>query len=227
MLKLSENPPVLYPENTKFEEIAGPWWVGHTKASLRKGVRLGSACEGNRLFLADAGTGDFFRRAQAAGDEPHVSVVCFLSWIGRGAASGAGNGQALSGDSGSPINGRFLGELANIEQAIRRKSPRWTRIRLAIVGKRCHGVKSGPFLGVEGRVIERESVTSLVLEVSMLGQGVSLQIDTDVLEADWKFEIFVIYPKFGAWRKLADNGLDAVSFQAKGPERQWNSRHEE
>jgi hypothetical protein len=36
--------------------------------------------------------------------------------------------------------------------------------------------------GIVGTVVRRDNETRLVLQVSMLGQGASLEIDTDLLE---------------------------------------------
>ncbi len=51
----------------------------------------------------------------------------------------------------------------------------------AATGRQCR-VKSGPFEGLEGVVLYRNDVTRLVLQVSFLGQGASIEIDTDLLE---------------------------------------------
>lgn len=51
----------------------------------------------------------------------------------------------------------------------------------AVVGSWCR-VTKGPFLGVEGRIIKRQSMTRLVLNVDILGQGAALEIDADFLE---------------------------------------------
>jgi len=50
------------------------------------------------------------------------------------------------------------------------------------VGQRCR-VARGSMRGVEGLVIAKDDVTRIVLQVSMLGQGVSLEISADVLES--------------------------------------------
>lgn len=51
----------------------------------------------------------------------------------------------------------------------------------AAVGSWCR-VTKGPFMGVEGRIIERQSMTRLVMHVDILGQGAALEIDADFLE---------------------------------------------
>jgi hypothetical protein len=51
----------------------------------------------------------------------------------------------------------------------------------AAVGKRCR-VKCGPLEGIEGIVIRNQDSTQIVLQVSMLGQGASLEIEPELLE---------------------------------------------
>ena len=38
MLKLSDNPPILYPEYETIEEIEGQWWVAKTKSRNEKAL---------------------------------------------------------------------------------------------------------------------------------------------------------------------------------------------
>jgi transcription antitermination factor NusG len=52
----------------------------------------------------------------------------------------------------------------------------------AAVGRRCR-VTAGPLEGMEGIVVRRDKLARLVLEVSILGQGASVEIDADLLEA--------------------------------------------
>jgi len=45
-------------------------------------------------------------------------------------------------------------------------------------------VRTGPLQGITGIVVEHKTPARLVLKVSMLGQGTSLDIDADLLEQD-------------------------------------------
>ena len=51
----------------------------------------------------------------------------------------------------------------------------------AAAGRRCR-ITSGPFQGIAGVVIHRGKAARIVLEVSILGQGASMDIDADLLE---------------------------------------------
>ena len=51
----------------------------------------------------------------------------------------------------------------------------------AVAGQRCR-VIAGPMVGLVGTVVRRDKLARLVLEISMLGQGASLEIECDLLE---------------------------------------------
>ena len=51
----------------------------------------------------------------------------------------------------------------------------------AVVGTRCR-VSAGPFQGLEGVVVRVDDTTRLVLQVGILGQGASMEIDADLVE---------------------------------------------
>lgn len=75
---------------------------------------------------------------------------------------------------------KFVTELVAIERALT-AGIEMDLYSFADVGKRCR-VKAGPLQGTEGVVIQRDGTTRFVLQVSMLGQGASLQIEGDLLE---------------------------------------------
>ena len=51
----------------------------------------------------------------------------------------------------------------------------------AVKGRRCR-VTRGPLQGVEGTIIEADNIMRLVLSVSILGAGASLEIAAELLE---------------------------------------------
>ena len=74
----------------------------------------------------------------------------------------------------------LTGELAAIEKALAGKAE-LDPYPHAAVGRRCR-IRSGPFRGMEGVVIRREKLARVVLQVSVLGQGASMEIEADLLE---------------------------------------------
>jgi transcription antitermination factor NusG len=79
-----------------------------------------------------------------------------------------------------PDQGRLIRELLSIERALAGKVT-LDPYPFAAVGQRCR-IKAGPFEGTEGVVIQRDRLWRLVLQVSILGQGASMEVDADLLE---------------------------------------------
>jgi hypothetical protein len=70
--------------------------------------------------------------------------------------------------------------LSAVERALR-GSVRLDPYPHPVIGQRCR-VSSGPFEGIEGTVVSQSRLARLVLEVGILGQGASMEVDADLLE---------------------------------------------
>ena len=179
MLKLADNPPVTYPE-TLFESGAGRWWVGHTKARCEKAFAwdLHKLGVGYFLPLVD-------RISFSGGRKRHGMNALFPSYVFFRGGEDARYRALVTGRLCQvipvPDQGKLIEELQHIHVALRGEAV-LDPYPFAVVGQRCR-VKAGPFMGVEGTVVERQTVARIVLQVSLLGQAVALQIDTDLLEA--------------------------------------------
>jgi len=75
---------------------------------------------------------------------------------------------------------KLLKELLQIEQALRAGAPLVPHKYLK-TGQKCR-VIAGPLLGLQGIVVETRGATRLVLQVDMLGQAASVEIDVDMIE---------------------------------------------
>lgn len=75
---------------------------------------------------------------------------------------------------------KLLDELLQIEQALRAGAP-LTPYKYLKAGQRCR-VIAGPLLGLEGIVVKTPKATRLVLQVDMLGQAASVEVDIDMIE---------------------------------------------
>jgi hypothetical protein len=75
---------------------------------------------------------------------------------------------------------QFVSELEAIDIALN-SNMNLTLYPFAKLGQRCR-VRQGPLMGIEGTIIRNDDVTRLILQVSMLGQGVALEISPDLLE---------------------------------------------
>jgi transcription antitermination factor NusG len=75
---------------------------------------------------------------------------------------------------------KIVRELLQIEQALRAGAPLIPH-KYVKAGQKCR-VTAGPLLGLEGVVTRTRGAMRLVLQVDMLGQAASVEIDMDMIE---------------------------------------------
>jgi len=181
LLKLSDNPPLVFPETLFDEERTGQrWWVGHTKARCEKAFAWDLSTLGVGYFLPMVERVSF-----SGGRKRRGFSALFPSYVFFRGGEDARYRALVTGRLCQvipvPNQGKLVEELRQIHLALRGEAV-LDPYPFAVIGQRCR-VKAGPFTGVEGTVVERHTLARLVLEVSLLGQAVALQIDADVLEA--------------------------------------------
>jgi len=77
---------------------------------------------------------------------------------------------------------RLLEELSQIEQALQAGTPLAPH-KYIKAGQHCR-VIAGPLADLEGIVIRTQKAARLVLQIDMLGQAASLEVDLDMIEID-------------------------------------------
>jgi transcriptional antiterminator RfaH len=178
-LKVSENPPLIWPEVESIHDFTGQWWVVHTKSR-------------NEKALAH----DLIRRK--------ISYFLPMSWKVRRKSRRTirsllplfGGYLFFCGQENDRIEllrtdrvanlievkdqQRLVRELQQIEQALKAGVP-VTPHKYIREGQKCR-VVAGPLLGLEGVVATTRGATRLVLQVDMLGQAASVEIDVDMIE---------------------------------------------
>ena len=180
MLKVSENPPILPPSVSTLADLSGTWWVAHTKSRFEKSF----AWDMHRM-----GIGYFFplvERVTFSGDRKrHGMLPLFTGYVficgtvdDRLAAL---RSNRLCQAMDVPNQQQLINELLPIEQGLLTGAHLDPYPHTA-VGRRCR-VKSGPFLGTEGVVLNRRRIPRIILEISGLGVGAAMEIDADLLEA--------------------------------------------
>ncbi len=180
MLKLSDNPPPLSPGAATVTGLAGRWWIAHTKSRSEKAFAWD---------LVPAGVGYYLpmtrRTTVSGGRKRQVLKPLFPSYVfvcgdadARVKALSTGR---LCAVLAVPDQGRLASELATVERALA-GSPELDLYPFAAVGRRCR-VTAGPMMGLEGVVVQRTGRATLVLEVSILRQGASLEVDLGLVEA--------------------------------------------
>ncbi len=178
-MKVSENPPLIWPEVESIHDFTGQWWVVHTKSR-------------NEKALAH----DLIRRK--------ISYFLPMSWKVRRKSRRTirsllplfGGYLFFCGQENDRIEllrtdrvanlievkdqQRLVRELQQIEQALKAGVP-VTPHKYIREGQKCR-VVAGPLLGLEGVVATTRGATRLVLQVDMLGQAASVEIDVDMIE---------------------------------------------
>ena len=179
MLKPAENPPTLPPGVASIEGLRGRWWVAHTKARFEKAFAWDLLRRGIGYFLPMIErvriSGGRKRRAMAPLFPSYV-FVCGADDSRYEAMTTNRLCQTLDVHDQETL----VRELVAIERALAGKAE-LDPYPFAAVGRRCR-ITAGPFVGLEGVVVQRNCTARLVLEVGMLGQGAALEVDADLLE---------------------------------------------
>ena len=180
MLKLSENPPILPASAESVSSLPGEWWVAHTKARFEKALAWDLLHREIGYFLPMIEKTSLWGGRKRKILMPVFPSYVFFCGTSIERASVLSTGRVCQV---IPVRDRasFVGELTAVERALSARTP-LDFYPFAAVGRRCRVVR-GPLEGIEGTVERRDNVTRLVLSVSILGQGASLEIDADLLES--------------------------------------------
>ena len=179
VLKLSDNPLMLPESIESVSDLQGTWRVAHTKARFEKAFAHDMQRMGIGYYLP------MIERVRVSGGRKRrVMAPLFVSYVffcgsdeDRHAAMTTNRlCQAIE----VPDQNRLVKELCCFEQALSGQV-KLDPYPFAVVGHRCR-VIAGPMIGLVGTVVRRDKLARLVLEVSMLGQGASLEIECDLLE---------------------------------------------
>lgn len=179
MLRVEENPPVLSPDARSLRDLRGRWWVAHTKSRCEKAFAWDLIRHGIGYFLP------LYQAVRTSSGKKRRTVkplfpgYVFICGDGEDRHTAMTTGR-LCQTIKVPDQEVLINELAAIEKALGAKVS-LDPYPYAAVGQRCR-IKSGPFKGLEGIVIQRNCIARIVLEVSVLGQGAVLEVDTELLE---------------------------------------------
>ena len=179
MLKVSENPPIIWPEVESIREFAGPWWVAHTKSRNEKA--LAHDLIGKQISY-------FLPMSWKARRRKGRTIRSLLPLFGGYLFFCGQEAQRLETLRTNRVANvievkdqqQLLGELVQIEQALRAGAP-LAPYKYIRVGQRCK-VIAGPLADLQGVVVTTRNVTRLVLQIDMLGQAASVEIDAELIE---------------------------------------------
>jgi len=180
MLKLSDNPPALYPAVGSVRELTGQWWIVHTKSRNEKALAWELLNREIAYFLPLVRRTIFSGSRRRHGLTPLFPSYLFIS------GDALDHEAALRSERVSKViavndQRQLLDELSSLERVL--NCPvQLDLCPFAVVGRRVR-VSRGPFRGIVGRIVRRDTIARLVLEISILGRGAEMDIDADLLEA--------------------------------------------
>jgi transcription antitermination factor NusG len=179
LLKVSENPPIIWPDVKSIREFTGLWWVAHTRSRNEKALAHDLISKNINYFLPM--TWKVRRRTRRTIRSLLPLFTGYLFFCGE-------ENQRIdllrTNRVANLIEVRsqeqLIDELVQIEQALRVGAP-LTPYKYIKAGQRCR-VIAGPLMGLEGIVVKTKGSTRLVLQIDMLGQAASVEIDIDLIE---------------------------------------------
>jgi transcriptional antiterminator RfaH len=179
LLKIHENPPVLWPQVESIRDFQGQWWVAHTKSRNEKALAHDLVARNVSYFLPM--TLKVSRRSHRTLKSMLPLFTGYLFFCGHE------NDRIELLKTNRVANllevtdqRELLRDLLRVEQAVRAGVP-LTPHKYIKRGQWCR-VIAGPLLGVEGIVVDQKGNTWLVLQVDMLGQAASGEIDIEMIE---------------------------------------------
>lgn len=193
MLKESENPPIVWPEVESVRDFTGLWWVAHTKSRNEKALAQDLIRKEISYFLPMNWRVRRIRKRTVRSLLPLFGgYLFFCAEEGRRIELWRTN--RVANIIEVKDQERFLGELLQIERALQAGAPLAPH-KYIKAGQRCR-VIGGPLADLQGVVmrvpaqktgspegaVKTKSTLRLVLQIDMLGQAASVEIDTDMIE---------------------------------------------
>ena len=179
MLKPSENPPTIWPEGKAIRDFTGLWWVAHTKSRNEKALAHDLIGKDISYFLPMS-----WKIRRRKGRKIRSLLPLFSGYL---FFCGEENQRIELLRTNRVANlievedqQRLSDELLQIEQALRTGTP-LVPYRYIKTGQRCQ-VIAGPLADLQGIVVRTRNTTRLVLQIDMLGQAASVEIDTEMIE---------------------------------------------
>jgi len=179
MLKVSENPPIIWPQTESIRDFEGQWWVVHTRSRNEKALAHDLISKDISYFLPMSWKVRRKSRRTIRSFLPLFSG--YLFFCGREDQ----RVEILKTNRVAHLievdnQQQLLDELVQVNQALQSGAP-LTPHKYIKEGQRCR-VIAGPLIGLEGIVVRSNNATRLVLQIDMLGQAASVEIDVDMIE---------------------------------------------
>lgn len=179
MLKLSENPPAIWPNDKSINQFEGTWWVAHTKSRNEKALAWQLLKSEISYFLPMS------KKVTRSKGRTTRSILPLFTGYLFFCGSDDQRLQVLKTNRIANIievtdQAAFLKDLSPIEKLIIHGEDIQPHVYIK-AGQKCR-VTAGPLAGTEGIAETENNNTRLVLQVDMLGQATSVEIQTDMIE---------------------------------------------
>jgi transcription antitermination factor NusG len=179
LLKESENPPVCFPEDVSVKDFAGTWWVAHTKSRNEKALAWQMLKLEIPYFLpmsrkVTRKSGRTFRSLLPL----FMGYVFFCGDEDQRIKVLRTNRVANIIDVPDQIG--FVNDIVPIERVLQHGQAIEPHNYIH-AGQKCR-VIAGPLMGYEAIVEKVGNTTRLILQVDMLGQATSVEIENDMVE---------------------------------------------
>jgi transcription antitermination factor NusG len=179
LLKIHENPPSIWPQADSLRLFAGLWWVAHTRSRNEKALAHDLKAKNISYFLP---------MTWKVRQQSHRTIKSLLPlFTGYLFFCGSEPERIELLKTNRVANllevkdqESLIKELVRFEQAVRAGAPLVPH-KYVRKGQWCR-VVAGPLLGLEGIVVQTKGDTRLVLQINMLGQAASVEIDMDMIE---------------------------------------------
>ncbi|HSV26655.1 MAG TPA: transcription termination/antitermination NusG family protein [Sedimentisphaerales bacterium] len=179
MLKASENPPIAWPAGRDIRDAEGQWWVVHTRSRNEKALAWELVRHDISYFLPMR-----WKVSRMSGRTVRSFVPLFTGYLffcgteeQRIAVLQTNRAAGLISVKDQE---RLVGELSQIELALRGGAALQPD-KYVKEGQWCR-VSGGPLAGLKGIVLKAGGRARLLLQVDMLGQATSVEIDHDLIE---------------------------------------------
>ena len=179
MLKVTENPPIIWPQAESMRDFEGQWWVVHTRSRNEKALAQDLISKDISYFLPMSWKVSRKSRRTTRSLLPLFNGYLFFC--------GKENERVELLKTNRVANlievdnqQKLLKELVQVNQALQSGAP-LTPHNYIKKGQRCR-VIAGPLMGMEGIVVRSNNAVRLVLQIDMLGQAASVEIDIDMIE---------------------------------------------
>jgi transcription antitermination factor NusG len=179
LLKPSDNPAITWPQDKTIRDFAGQWWVAHTKSRNEKSLAHDLIAKEVSYFLPMAWKVRRIRGRTLRSLLPIFGGYLFFCGEERQRIEVLRTNRVASLIEVRDQE-RLVKELSQIEQAIFAGADLSSHNYIK-EGQRCR-VIGGPLAGLIGIVVKTKNAMRLVLQIDMLGQAASVEIDMDMIE---------------------------------------------